>query len=79
VIYLPVALELANERTREAERHALIAAAGRVAFDDPSGSPRRPSRARAILAMPVRAVSDASHALSEAACSAASRIEGAAR
>jgi hypothetical protein len=79
VIYMPLAIDIVNERSREARQHALIAAAGRIEFSGPSGSPQRPSRARALVARPVRALSDASHALSEAACSAATRIEGAAR
>jgi hypothetical protein len=79
VIYLPLAIEIANERTREAERWALIAAAGRVGFGGSPLEPRRPNRARALIARPVRALSDATHAVSEVACSAATRIEGTAR
>jgi hypothetical protein len=78
VIYLPIAIEIANDRVREAEHRALIAAVGGVAPGG-LGSPQRPNRARSLIALPVRAFSDASHALSEAACSAATRIEGAAR
>jgi hypothetical protein len=79
VIYLPLAIEIANERTREAERWALAAAAGRIGFAGSPLEPRRPRRARALIAVPVRALSDATHALSEAACTAATRIEGTAR
>jgi hypothetical protein len=78
VIYLPLALEIANDRTREAERLALAWLAGQVDdFGQPT-KPRRPSRARALIARPVRAFSNASHAVSEVACSAATRIEGSA-
>ena len=78
MIYLPLALEIANDRTREARHRALIASA----HADFAGSPLlpgRPNRARALIARPVRAVSDATHAISEVACSAATRIEGTAR
>ena len=76
MIYLPLAIELANDRAREAERHALAALAGHVASSGGPVGPRRPSRARRLIARPVRAFSDASHAVSEAACTAARRIEG---
>ena len=79
MIYLPLAIEIVNERTREAEHRALIAAAGRVDFAISPMTPRRPSRARTLAARTVRAISDVTHAFSEAACSAATRIEGAAR
>ena len=79
MIYLPLAIEIANERSREAEHRALIAAAGRADFAGSPVAPRRPNRARTLIARPVRVLSDATHAFSEAACSAAIRIEGAAR
>ncbi len=76
MIYLPIALELAQNRTRELERRALAAEAAYLAMSaDPRG-PGRPSRVRHALARPVRALSGASRALSEAACTAAARIEG---
>ncbi|MHB8958925.1 MAG: hypothetical protein ACYDAN_04790 [Candidatus Limnocylindrales bacterium] len=76
MIYLPIALELAQERTRELERRALAAEAAYLAMSADPRQPRRPSLVRRALARPVRALSDASHALSEAACTAAARIEG---
>lgn len=76
MIYLPLALELANDRVREARREALAHAAGHVASSGNADGPRRPSRARRLVARPVRIVSNASFALSEAACTAARRIEG---
>jgi hypothetical protein len=79
VLYLPLAMELANERAREAERLARAAAFRRAGETGSPVGPRRPNRARALAALPVRAFSDASHALSEVACSAATRIEGTAR
>jgi hypothetical protein len=77
VIYLPIAMDIAAERVREAERRSLAAVAGRVEFGGAPGAPRRPSRARALLAGSVRALGDATHTASEAFCAAASRIEGA--
>ena len=77
MIYLPLAHEIAMERSEEARRRAL--AAGRSMASGGANEPRRPNRARTLLARPVRALSDASHAVSEAACSAATRIEGVAR
>lgn len=78
MIYLPIALDIANERTREAQRLALAYLAGEIDDDGHPTGPRRPSWARALLARPVRAFSNASHAVSEVACTAATRIEGAA-
>ena len=89
-MYLPVAIDLASRRTRELELRAqhmdliaLASLAGRIApYGDPEDpgqpdrGPRRPGRVRAIVARPVRALSDVSHALSEVACAAAVRIEG---
>lgn len=76
MIYLPVAIELANRRTRELELRALAAEASYIAMSGKPRPPRRPSLARRAIARPVRALSDASHALSEVACTAATRIEG---
>jgi hypothetical protein len=79
MIYLPIALELAHQRTRELERRALAAEASYFGMPGDPREPRRPNLARRAMARPVRAFSSASHALSEAACTAATRIEGAAR
>lgn len=72
-----VALDLALERTREIER---AAARHRLALEaaDVRGTGRPPRREglRALVARPVRAFGSASHAVSQAACVAASRIEG---
>lgn len=78
MIYLPLATDIAADRSREATRHARAtllreAAAGHLA------DPRPPRRGRRLIARPVRALSDASHALSELACTTAARIEGAPR
>jgi hypothetical protein len=74
MIYLPLAIEIANERVREAEQLALHREAARAAAAQQG--PRRPNRLRSLAARPVRALSDATHALSEVACTAATRIEG---
>lgn len=78
MMYLPLATELANNRAREAAQFARQRELARGAAAAPQG-PRRPNPLRALAARPVRALSDASHALSEAACTAATLIEGAAR
>jgi hypothetical protein len=71
------ALDIASDRRREEElaiaRTMLLREATDVRND---GRPPRPSRIRALVARPIRAFSDATHAVSEAACMAASRIEG---
>jgi hypothetical protein len=79
VIYMPLAIEIANDRAREAELFIRRREAAREASAAAPRDPRRPSRVRELAARPVRALGDASHALSEAACSAATRIEGVAR
>ena len=70
-------LDLATDRARElmeqAARSQLAREAGRMG--GPARPPRRPS-IRALLAVPVRAFGDATHALSDLAGAAASRIEG---
>jgi hypothetical protein len=77
MIYTVLAFEIARDRAREADRLTLARAAGNVrVHPSPTGGPRRPRRVRTLIARPVRSFSDASHALSEAACSAARRIEG---
>lgn len=78
MMYLPVAIELANARTRELELRAIAAEAARTAMSANPRGPRRPSLVRHAIALPVRALSDISHALSEVACTAATRIEGSA-
>lgn len=78
MIYLPIAIELAKERTRELERHARAVEESYLAMHGTPLGPRRPKLARRTLARPVRALSNASHALSEVACTAATRIEGSA-
>ncbi len=78
MMYLPFAIQIANDREREVEQLVLRRQAARAAAAAPRG-PRRPSRLRMLAARPVRALSDASHALSEAAFTAATLIEGEAR
>ncbi len=75
---LPLAIQIASDREREIQQLVQRRQAARAAAAAPGG-PRQPSRLRAIAARPVRALSDASHALSEAACTAAILIEGQAR
>jgi hypothetical protein len=72
MIYLPLAIEIANDRMREAEREAQRRELARVAAPAPRG-PGRPNPLRALVARPL---SNASHAVSEAACTAATLIEG---
>jgi hypothetical protein len=79
MIYLPVAIELANRRTRELELRALAAEASHIAMSGKPHPPFQPNLARRVIARPVRALGDATHALSEVACTAATRIEGIAR
>lgn len=77
MFYTFIAQEIARERIREADRVRLARELqGGRSF---SGSPRLPggpSQLRALIARPIRLVSDASHAFSEVACIAATRIEG---
>ncbi len=75
--YALVELTLAHDREREAEQEARrwrlereIREARRQSAD------HRPSRARAWLAAPVRGLSNATHGVSEVACTVATRIEG---
>ena len=79
MMYLPVAIEIQRRRTRELELRALAAEASHIAMSGNPRGPRRPNMVRRVIARPVRALSYASQALSEAACTAATRIEGAAR
>ena len=77
MMYTVIALDIARERVREADRNRLANEARRArAQAAPPRRPGDPSQLRVALARPVRALSDASHALSEVACTAASRIEG---
>ena len=72
-----IALDLARERARDLERaatdHRLLKEALDVRGDAP---PPRPDGFRTLIARPVRAFSAATHAVSEAARVAATRIEG---
>ncbi len=72
-----VALDLALQREREAEEQAARWRLARevTEFGHDGRSPRR-NALRAALARPVRGFSDATHAVSDAACTAATRIEG---
>ncbi len=79
MMYLPVAIELQRQRARELELRARAAEASHIAMLGNPRGPVRPNMVRRVIARPVRALGDASHALSEAACAAATRIEGTAR
>ncbi len=72
-----VALDLARERARDLERaatvHRLLREARDLRGDAP---PPRRDGLRSLVARPVRAFSAATHAVSEVACMAATRIEG---
>lgn len=69
-----IALDLARERTRELEREADRA---RLISSLRSGeTPAGPGRMRRLVARPLRALSNASHAVSDVACAAATRLEG---
>ena len=72
--HCPGALDLARERTRELERAADRA---RLIHSLRSGAtPTRPHWMRGLVARPLRALSNASHAVSDVACAAATRLEG---
>jgi hypothetical protein len=72
-----IALDLAHERMRELEleaaRYRLLREGGQFETDP---RPRRASRLRAVVARPVRAFSNATHVIADAACTAATHIEG---
>jgi hypothetical protein len=72
-----IALDLARERMRELEleaaRYRLLREGGQ--FETSPRSPR-PSRLRAVIARAVRSFSNATHVVADAACTAATRIEG---
>lgn len=72
-----IALDLVRERSHELDR---AAARARVAYEASllrsDAEPPRPNGFRSLLARPVRAFSSATHAVSDAACVAATRIEG---
>ena len=79
MLYTIIALDIAAERSREADRIRLA----RLARASAAGTVRRPpSRPgwgiRGIVARPVRALGSAAGAVADAACAAATRIEGAA-
>jgi hypothetical protein len=67
-----VALDIANEKAREAEAQAERWRLSRLVA--PTADPR-PSLARRTAAVALRRFSDASYSMSEAACEAASRLE----
>ena len=79
-MFLPsgiIALDLARERTRELQREAehrrLLAEARAARAQAAVAQPRRP---RVVAARLVRWFSDAAQALSDTACSVATRLEG---
>lgn len=72
-----IALDIAREREREAtdavrRQRMLRELGGEVA----SATPGRPGPVRALVARAIRGVGNVAHALSDAACGAATRIEG---
>jgi hypothetical protein len=67
-----IALDIANERADEARQRA---ERWRQLANDESQPAPRPGIGRRAAAGVLRRFSDASHALSEAACEAASRLE----
>ena len=72
-----IALELATRRADEARREAEAWRLTHARHPALAGRrPRRASVARALVARPVRAFSNVAHGLSDAACRAATRIEG---
>jgi HAMP domain-containing protein len=72
-----IALEIAADRSREADRIRLARIARAAAAGSFRRPPSRPGRGlRAVVARPVRALGSAAEAVAEAACSAATRIEG---
>ena len=77
MLYTIIALQLADERAREADKLRLARLARSTAVGSPSGRSTGPGRGiRAIVARPVRAIGSAAGAVADAACTAASRIEG---
>ncbi len=72
-----VAIDLANQRAREAERATLQWRLAQDQWGEGWDAPGpRFSRVRAWLARPVRSASHVMHAVSEATCTIATRIEG---
>jgi len=72
-----ILLDVANEHFRDFEREAdqdRLAAIARHQALNPARS--RPSPVRTVVARAFRALSNASHAVSEVACTAATRLEG---
>ena len=73
-----VALDLARDRSRDLERaatdHRLLREATYLRGD--AQPPRPDAGIRSLVARPVRAFGAATHAVSEVACVAATRIEG---
>ena len=77
MLYTVIALQIASERAREADRQRLSHEARRAAFMTPT-SPRPGLRRslRSLAARPVRAMGRFAEVLADVACSAASHIEG---
>ena len=69
------ALDLANERAREARDAAFQWQLVHLADDDPHVCERQQSLGRRVAAGALRRFSDASLSVGEAACDAASRLE----
>jgi hypothetical protein len=71
-----IALDLAHERAREAQAEAERWRLARETEPVADLDLRRERGVRSVVAWPVRAFGDVTHALSHAACEAATRIEG---
>ena len=72
--YATFALDLARERSRELDREA---ARHRLGASLHAGAePARPGRMRTLVAMPLRMLSRVTRSLADAACTAATRLEG---
>jgi hypothetical protein len=79
VLYTIIALDIAAERSREADRVRLARRARAAAAGMVRPPTSRPARGiRAIVARPVRAIGSAAGAVANVAWSAATWIEGAA-
>jgi hypothetical protein len=78
IIALDLALEHARDLQREAAHSRLVAEARAAAAAAPGSGPgpARPWHPRFIAARLVRWLSDATQAISDAACSVATRLEG---
>lgn len=75
-LHAQLALDLARERTREAERHRLaVQARASQAAEARRHGLVQPSRLRSWLASSLRVVSGAFGSVSDAACDAAARLD----